>query len=240
MGGSCSWTLYTCTYRSPTQPQDNWLFSQYISYRGSNEAYFNVSYQFTRCRDSTRCQDDFVTLYRYDVNDSVSMTDQMNQSNYVPLFDGEPSNSHLQQLPSPARAIEKTLPLLRPKDSKGFYLGVHDSGTCGSVNRLIVYCPVCRAKQSELVVYPKIYPPPKDEPTSVFYAKCVPNAHNVTSLGIVAKTICIDEAKGEASCLDEGVKARCIDEAEGGARCECDAGYQISEDRLSCLRKLTC
>lgn len=148
----------------------------------------------------------------------VEDTDRRNTNNYQPLFDNEES-SRLQQPPFPVRGVSETLRFLRPQSgSKGFYLGVRDNGTCGLVNRMILYYTVCHARQSGLVEYPQTATPPKDGPASVFDAKCVDNAHNVTSLQV--------KAFGENNT--------CIDVVAGGARCECNEGYTISDNNQSC------
>lgn len=220
VGGSCTWSLYTCTYTKA--PQENWLFSQYISYQQANELFFNISYRFTQCRDRGSCEDDFVTLYRFDVDGPVGAAEQTNPSNYQ-LLNGTEQDSRLQQLPRPVRGVSQTRSMLRPEPrTGGFYLGVKDSGTCGQVNRIIIYYTVCHGRQNELVVYPQAAHPPRNGPDSIFQASCVANAHNITSLDVKAFS-------GNGTCRDV---------VEGGARCECDAGYQIAQDRKSCIGEL--
>lgn len=165
------------------------------------------------------CFNDFITLNRYDAENPVS--DRTNIGNYQPLF-GDEASSRLQQLPAPTRAIKETLSLARPEPrTRGFYLGFQDIGTCGQVERIIVYYTVCRERQNELVRYPKVGTPPRNGPDAVFQAECVPNAHNITSLAVTAFS-------------ENGT---CKDVVPGGVRCECDAGYEISPDRTSCIGK---
>jgi hypothetical protein len=215
-GGACTQSLSACTFQGG--PQQNWAFSQFINYQTANEIFFDIRFRFTRCRDDPECSNDFVTLYRYDADDSSS--DRENTENYKPLL-GE-NSSRLQQPPSPARGVKTTLSSLRPEPRRrGFYLGVLDTGNCGTVDRIIVYYTVCHARQNELVLYPKVGNPPRDGPDMIFQAECAPNAHNVTSLDVKAFS----------------ENRTCLDVVPGGARCECDAGYQISADRMSCEGK---
>lgn len=223
MGGTCTWSLNTCTYQFGAQ--DNWLFSQYISLEDANEILFDVSYRLNICRDNSGCTNDFVTVYRYGVNGPVSTGSQTNPNNYIPLYgEGNEVSSRLQQPPQPVRDVQKTLSLLRPEPrTNGFYLGFRDTGTCGQVNRVIVYYTACHERQNELVLYPKVGTPPVDGSDEIFYAECVSNAHNITSLQVKAFS-------------ENGT---CRDVSEGGARCECNTGYQISTDRKSCIGKFS-
>ena len=160
-----------------------------------------------------------MTLYRFDVDDPVDDSIRTNPNNYVPLF-GTEENSKLQQLEAPI--IDQTLSLLRPASkTRGFYLGIRDTGTCGQVYRLITYYTACQERQNELVHYRRVATPPVGGANTVFSAECESNAHNVTSLDV-------NVFGGNSTCRDVAV---------GGARCECDSGYQISEERESCVGK---
>lgn len=221
IGGSCKWPLYTCSADSPSRPQNNWLFSQFIDLKDANELLFNVSYRFQDCVDFSRCTDAFATIHRYDSNSVVSQTQRRDYADYVPFF-GDLASSRLKQPTSTSGVVSETRSFVRDEPRHaGLYLGVHDSGTCGSINRIILYYTVCQAKQIELVKYPQVATPPRNGPDSFFHAECVPNAHNVTSLLVHAFS----------------ANSTCRDSVEGGVRCECDSGYEISSDRLSCIRK---
>lgn len=219
-GGLCVQSIYTCSFQSG--PQENWVFSQFINYQGANEVFFNVSYRFSSCTVRPDCSDDFVTLHRHDTSSSSS--DREDITRYQPLL-GEAASSRLQQPPSVSGDVDKTLSFVRPEPrSRGFYLGFQDPGTCGQINRVIMYYTVCRAKQNELVIYPKVGSPPRGGPDSIFQARCVSNATNVTCLAVTAF----------------GENGTCKDVAPSGARCECNAGYQISADRTECKGKHDC
>ena len=72
-GGSCGWFLYACTYS--TLPQNNWLFSQFISYLDANEVFFKATFTFAECiTASPSCSKPYVTLYGYNRDTIASLT----------------------------------------------------------------------------------------------------------------------------------------------------------------------
>ena len=207
--------MYTCSYRLPNQ--NNWLFSPFICLQDAKEVLFNVTYRFDQCRDIEDCDNDFVTVHRYDVDEPAFENEQINPDNYVLLSTED--DSKLKQKPAPARDVRKVVHLNRPTPRRnGFHLGFHDTGTCGQVGRVFVYYTVCEAKKIGLVEYREYANPPKNGPDEVFQARCVCNAHPLTSLDVTAFR-----------------NGSCIDVAAGGARCECDDGYRLSEDGESCI-----
>ena len=106
----------------------------------------------------------------------------------------------------------------RPTNRRGFYLGLRDEGTCGAVERIIVYYVACLGSVEGLVTYPETGVPVRGGNNVVFDAHCAPNVHNTTTLQVMAFAS----------------SSSCSPVAPGGARCECDAGYLISADGLSC------
>lgn len=182
-----------------------------------------MTFRFTQCTNSKDCVNDFVTLYRYCVDDPVSTVRQTNPGNYVPL-NGTVEDSTLQQVPGQRIVRQPERSLIRPSPStRGCYFGIRDTGTCGEVERLILFYTVCSAKQEGLVVYPEFANPPKAGPDEVFNARCICNAHPVTTMRVTASS----------------ADGTCLDEAEDGAECACDDGYQISDDGSDCLRKFS-
>lgn len=160
-------------------------------------------------------------MYRYDADGPRSESDRTDTENYQPLL-GDELSSRLQQPPRPSTNVRETLSLVRPEPrTRGFYLGFRDTGTCGQVNRIIVYYTICHARQNELVLYPQVGSPPEGGPDAIHQAQCVDNAHNVTSLAMKAFS-------------ENGT---CMDVVPGGARCECNAGYEIAANRRSCRGK---
>lgn len=153
-------------------------------------------------------------MYHYDTDGVVSVEDQTNPDNYQPLF-GDVEASRLRGQTS--SSIKKSF--LRPSQS-GLYLGLQDVGTCGQINRIIMYYTVCLAKQNGLVLFPEFANPPKGGPNEIFQAKCVCHAHPVSNMNVIANS-------------ETGT---CTEEATEGAKCDCDDGYRISEDQESCLR----
>jgi len=221
-GGVCTETLYTCSYELPSLESDNWVFSQFICLKDAKELVFNVTYRFDQCRINPRCDNDYVTMYRYDVDNTASLANQRNPDNYV-LLNGTEEDSRLQQSSDTnVRSITQTRLLSRPT-SNGFYLGLRDQGTCGEVTRLLIYYTVCEASKDGLVMYPEFANPPRGGPNEVFYAKCVCNAYNTTSLAVNGFS-----------------NGSCIAVAPQGIQCECDGGYisVIKEIDESCERKL--
>ena len=212
VGGSCSWQL-TASSCSQTQSQNNWVFSQHISFEDANEIFFNVSVRIDECNNEPNCRD-YVTLYRYYSDRMVSNAERINTNNYQPL-NGTVEQSRLQ------RTSEQTLTLTRPADQNGFYLAVRDEGACGQFVRMIVYYVVCKSRVVGLVTYPQTAVPVRNSRDIVFDAMCAANAHNTTSLQVVASSS----------------TSTCSDRAPGWAVCECDAGYVVSSDGMSCLGK---
>lgn len=208
----CNSPISTCSFSRPNQ--DNWVITQHICLWDAKELFFDVSFRFRRCALNPECENDFITLHRYCVNEPVN--DFKIPSNYV-LLNDTVEDSTLRHRPGSTSVINEVKSLVRPKGNR-CYFGFRDQGTCGSIERIIIYYTECRSRQVELVYYPTFANPPKNGPDEVFEAQCVCNAHPVTSLRVIA------------SASD----STCVDEAEGGARCECDAGYQIAADRLSC------
>ena len=56
LGGLCAYEARVCDFREGTS-QDNWVFTQYISYLQAREVFVNISAGFTECRlaQSPRC-----------------------------------------------------------------------------------------------------------------------------------------------------------------------------------------
>ena len=205
-GNPCTFGMNTCTQR---QSQDNWLFSQFIRYVGAREVFFNVTYRFNRCRSP--CTKRYADLYQH-VRDSANASARVQSSNYGERF------LRLEQPSDDEGSIDVTHAMPRPANRSGFYLGVRDEGTCGAVERIIVYYVACLGSVDGLVTYPETGVPVRSGNNVIFDAHCAPNAHNITTLQVTAFAS----------------SSSCSPVAPGGARCECDAGYLISADGLSC------
>ena len=214
--GSCQWNMRACTFE--TAGQNNWLFSQFISYEDAVEVYFNVTFDFYSCVRRMNCTKDYVTLYQYNHNGIANDAERTNTSNYQPLF-GSVEASRLQQPSGATREVGQTLSLTRPSNSDGFYLGIRDEGTCGDVIRIIVYYVVCPLRVEGLVTYPETALPVQNSSDIVFDAVCAPNAHNTTTLEVIASSN----------------SNNCSAKEMGGAICQCNAGYVLnSTTSMSC------
>ena len=164
LGGVCTISLNACAFASG-QPQENWLFSQYISYQFANEIIFQISFRFSRCQQQSACSNDYVTLHRYETNGPVG--DRTVRSNYAPLF-GSVVESRLQQPPQSDSSVSMNYSLVLPetRTGNGFYLGVEDDGTCGTVERIIVYFRVVRGREQDLLTCPDVGLPPQGSTAS--------------------------------------------------------------------------
>ena len=131
----------------------------------------------------------------------------------MPLFGQgtENTDSRFQQIE--AFDDDNVLRRFRPSGSTGFHLGIRDTGTCGYVDRILLYYTLCNKFQDGLVNYPELVRPPEGSPPNVAQACCAPNSHNTTSLSFRAYS-----------------DGRC----ERGVMCECDAGYILNATGTGC------
>ena len=102
----------------------------------------------------------------------------------------------------------------RTSGSTGFHLGIRDSGTCGYVDRILLYYTPCKKFQDGLVNYPELVRPPEGSPPNVAQACCAPNSNNTTSLSF--------RAYSDGRCENTNVT------------CECDAGYILDAAGSGC------
>ena len=221
-GGECQRQFRACAWSQGQQ--DNWIFSKHIKYPPgsttagggySTEVYLNITYRFSSCNPFAGCTNNFVTLYKYDTNSIASSTEQTNKNNYVLLFGQgtENTDSRFQQIED--FDDDNVLRRFRPSGSTGFHLGIRDTGTCGYVDRILLYYTPCKKFQDGLVNYPELVRPPEGSPPNVAQACCAPNSHNTTSLSFSAR------AYSDGRC-------------ERGVMCECDAGYILNATETGC------
>lgn len=200
------------SYRNPDS--DNWYFTQAVSYCDAEELIVDASVRFSGCTQRPDCHHDYVILHCYDT-DSPNENDRMNPNNYHHCGEKE---THLRQDPALGdTTIIKTF--LRPNTSYT-YFGIQDIGTTGQVQRFMVYYKVCQKNNLGLEIYPEVPLPPYYKKKTTRLARCVPHAHNTTSL----ETYAYHHDDGTYEC-DQDVT------------CECDAGYEPSEDSTACIRK---
>ena len=177
LGGSCTRSPRACSFEQ--LPQNNWLFTQYISYLNAKEVIFNISYIFSECQNHPDCNNDYVTLYHYQTN-TANETGRRRTANYRPLL-GSTMESRLQQQDRTSRVnLRLTLPTSnRPN---GFYLGIQDDGTCGNLERIIVYFQVVQGRQEQLLTCPDVaLPPLGSTSTSQETCTCAENAGPASS-----------------------------------------------------------
>ena len=198
-GGLCQSEPESCDY-TETTPQENWFFTQYISYLNASEVFVNVSSYFESCRlaQNPRCNRLYVDMYLYERN-GTDRAAVRNTINYRQLMLIEPNGL--------GQAVNQiTIPFIPSGNFNGFYIGVRANGTCASIRRLQVYYRVSPARTDDLVIYPEIALPALGSNAPVTgVASCAPNSRNLTSL--------------QVTCSADG---RCQDVAT----CTCDQGYE--------------
>ena len=222
-GGECQRQFRACAWRQGQQ--NNWIFSKHIKYPPgsttagggySTEVYLNITYRFSSCNSFAGCTNNFVTLYRYDTDSIVLEAERTDKTNYALLFGSGTENtvSRFQQIEE--FDDDNVLRSFTTSGSTGFHLGIRDTGTCGYVDRIILYYTPCHEFHEGLVNYPELVRPPEGSPPNVAQACCAPNSHGVTSLNFKAYS-----------------DGRC----ERDVMCECDAGYILNGTGTGCDRK---
>ena len=173
-GGVCRKSIQVCDFKNTSQ-QDNWVFTQYISYPSSfaNEIFVRITYDFSKCRDTPSCDITFFNVLHYHAN-SQSSQEQMKVSNY----------ELIEKVDQPALADEAVVILSFERPSSyGLYIAVQDVGSCGGISRIEVYYEHCPSKVIGLVIYPTLpFPTRKSLSAAEGTAMCAPNARNTTLL----------------------------------------------------------
>ena len=156
----------------------------------------DVTYDYTSCitNQGNGCNILQTTMYRYERN-GADNTARTNPANY----------NELQTLSADNRGTFTETFTFRPSANiNGFYLGVQDTGTCGTINRITVYYRVCPARRIGLGTVPDIsFSPTGSAPTQ----------------GIIT---CADNSVAmnpEVSCAADGTFA-------GNPDCRCDPGFE--------------
>ena len=200
LGGLCAYEARACDFRQSAS-QDNWVFTQYISYLQATQVFVNFSAGFTECRlaQNPHCNQLYVDMYRYERNgrnDAAART----TSNYQLIQHVEQPNGFAQ------RMYQTSFTFMPSGNFNGFYIGVRDTGTCVNVQRIQVYYRISPSRTDGLVMYPEIALPALTSTTAVTgIATCAANSRNLTSL--------------QVTCFADG---RCVDTAT----CACNPGYE--------------
>ena len=205
-GGSCREQLRVCDYQQPTQPQNNWVFTQFISFNEATEIYVNASYQYSACISNARrgCNTLQTTLYRYERSGANNAT-RVIPANYLP------NEVQVLSLMSNENTVMRTATFRPSATANGFYLGVLDTGTCGTIVRITAYYRVCPEIIQGLVTLPEI-----------------PLPHTGSLQPITRNAICADNSS--IFIQRAFADGRC----ETIASCACDPGYRnVSVPRSS-------
>lgn len=196
-----------CDYRNGSE-QNNWLFTQYISYpslcASEIEIFIKIDYNFSKCRNNPVCDITYFNVLRYDT-DSLSPREQVKSTNY----------NLIQQIEQPIsyNATTATISFQRPSNSSGLYLAVQDVGSCGNIIRIQVYYEQCPSMIIGLVIYPALPLPVKSSLIAAEgSAVCATNARNSSNLEF--------RAFGNGKC-------------ERSVTCECLPGYVEDQQLIS-------
>ena len=205
-GGICQYGLRACTFAGE-QDQENWLFTQYVSYEEAQEVLFDINFRLTQCTGNPSCQNDFVRLHIYEVTGILDEASSFDRTNYKLL-------QVLQQEGSSNTNLKFNI--LRPSDPSinGFYLAFEDVGTCGQVSRLIAYhlrAPAFQDSDNLVTCPDTALPPSATTVLSTSSCTCDLNAVNTSSL--------------ERACDANGV-------CSGSPACACKPGYELSPNGI--------
>ena len=145
----CRQTLISCSFIRFSQPQNNWLITQYIS-RDINRTLLpqvnvQIDYEFGCSR---RCKQSFV-LAVWETS-RVDRVQARNTSNYRNFY----------QVSFVSKSKQVSIPLNFTSNKKGFYLALIDDNTCVTIHRVMVFFFVCPAMIRDLVIYPETLAPP--------------------------------------------------------------------------------
>ena len=175
-----------------------------------------MTYHLGQCIAAPECTTRYFTLYRFDTEMLASNSrDIVDTENYVPLF-GTLENSRLEPTStSSSSSFNQILYLNRPS-ATGFYLGIQDTGSAGSLGRILVHYLVARGRTEDLLTCPDVPLPPQDgTATNTELCSCEENASPVTSLS--------------RTCTVSGV---CNEDQV----CACSEGHELSGG--NCVGKL--
>ena len=207
-GGSCREQLRICDYLQPTQPQNNWVFTQFISFDEATEIYVEASYQYSACISNANrgCDTLQTTLYRYE-RSGANNAARVIPANYLP-------NEVLDlSLMSNQNTVTRNNTFVPSATANGFYLGLQDTGTCGSIVRITAYYFVCPGSTDDLVTIPEI-----------------PRPRVGSTTPITSTASCASDSTGSAlqlSCAADGTFV-------GSPVCLCNPGYEFVSNSATC------
>jgi len=121
-----------CDFRESTS-QENWVFTQYISFLQAREVFVNISAGLTECRlaQNPPCNELYVDMYLYERNERNAAAVRTT-SNYQLV-------QRVQQPDGFARRTFQTSITFIPSGNfNGFYIGIRDTGSCVNIQRIQV------------------------------------------------------------------------------------------------------
>ena len=186
-----------CDFRERTS-QENWVFTQYISYLQAREVFVNISAGFTECRLSRnpRCNQLYVDMYRYERdgrNDVAART----TSNYQLVQRIKQPNGFAR------RTYQTSFTFIPSGNTNGFYVGIRATGTCINIQRIQIYYNEFTPVAPCPVICPATGLPPAGTTASV-KCSCPANSDATSSLQMI--------------CRSDGM-------CTGNPTCQCHEGY---------------
>ena len=139
-------------------------------------------------------------MYVYEPEDSSSIIERVNPANY------ESNPVAVLGIDEGEGRGEKLFTFKPSSNANGFYLGIEDTGTCGSIERVTVYYRIIPNRTDGLIEYPEIPLPPVG-----------------SSDTITRSAVCAADSTG--SGLELTADSRGI--VEGDPSCLCNPGYQF-------------
>ncbi len=200
IGGNCQRTVRICDYREVTA-QNNWLFTQYISYLDASEVFVTLSVTMAECiSNRPACDRLILDVLQFETNQQ-SDAQQIITTNYSPEY-------VVNVLVSETSAVTREFRFTNSGIFNGFYFAFRDTqgGTCANLNSLRVYYRICPGRVDGLVTYPEIGLPVEG-----------------ASAPIVGSAVCASNSSPTSSLV---LSAFANGTCAGNPSCECDPGYE--------------
>ena len=191
-GGICRWSVRSCGYR--TGPQDNWLFTQFISKSVPTGTNYDVmvtielSYTLSSCRTRYGCNPE-ISIYKFETNGPEDRDVYTDRKNYRLVLKRPGAQTLTQRV---------TMNITVSPSVEGFYLGIQDNTSCIQVAQLEVYRHQCKQKQEGLVMFPETAAPVSGDMSVT--AACMPNSSPATSMAMRCDGMGMWTGSGECVC----------------------------------------
>ena len=194
------------------------MFTQSVNLLDAIEIYVNATVRFTGCHqrasETPPCQNNYVTLNSYNTNSPQTVGQRTDPNNYQPYL-GDPGRSRLEQNVGDSGRIIMTY--ARPQNFNFTHFGIHDTGTIGVFERLLVYYLVAQGYEDGLVVCPSVALPAMGSgATNTKSCTCKANSTPTASL--------------VRTCDENGV-------CQESPACECNPGYEYNSTLGMCIGK---